>query len=1017
MPLRISLSSGPCAPIPHDSSAHGVVLERAAHSPQAVAIRTPGGSTTYQELVAKAQAVHGMLRQRGIGPGSYVPILATQPGEPFVVASVGVLLAGAAYAAVDPRWPKARLQGVLADLDARVALDLGGHGVVPGLDVLALWSGRCAGVPPPTAVTADAPACVFFTSGSMGGPKGIVIPHRALVRTFIDCGYADFGPDTVMPMLAAPHWDGGALEVFGPLCNGGCVVEAESGLLTPAELRRLVREEGVNTLWLTSSLASLLIDEDLDAFAGIRHLMTGGERVSPGHLARFLAAHPGARLSNGYGPAESTVFVATHDVTQADADRAAPGGIPVGKPVRNTCLAIMGADGKPVDVGQAGELWVAGDGLALGYLNRPEETARRFGTADLPGVGVVRVYRTGDLLRMTSSGVLEFVGRTDRQFKLRGHRMEPEEVEHAVRVIDDVAEAFLLPVAGPDGIVSGTACAYTTESGQPLPEHYLRDRAAASLAAYLRPDRFLHLSAVPLSPNGKADLGALGRMAAAATASRSGQAAWDGSSALREVQTILGQPGLTEDDDLLAHGADSLQVLRIAARLSRLLSARLSAEDVYRQGTAAALVRLADQRPAPADPAPPADATELSSGERRFWIAERLAPGAPGHVAISRVDVRGPLDPARLDRALAAVAAAHPGLRTVFPAVRGRPHRQVMPVPALPPVICQRAARHDSPAELQTLTTQLAAAVHDLDRGPLVAVGLLSAGPDRHTLVIAFHHIVFDAHSERVLLGDLAVAWADGVPESAPAAPSGPPPDARRYTDFWRSELVGLEPLALPGTNPASQSELWAAPMSAHPVTLPAGTWARLRAAAADQRCPPLAILLAAWWRTLADWTGQLDFAIGIMVENRPATHERTIGYLANGLPLRLSGTLDTPGTELVASIRERLLAALAHAALPTDQIATLAPRPPDGRAPLYQNMMVLQQVSPPGRLGDAELSPRPAPLLGPQAELVCELWADGDDLDGHLQAPRDLFAPDALESLYGLLDSEFSALLGKDLA
>ncbi|HTZ27275.1 MAG TPA: amino acid adenylation domain-containing protein [Streptosporangiaceae bacterium] len=1014
MLLRTSSCSGPCAPIPHDSSCHGVVLERAAQSPQATAIRARGGSTTYQELVAKAQAVHDMLRQRGIGPGSYVPILTTQPGEPFVVASIGVLLAGAAYAAADPRWPKARLQGTFADLNARVALDLAGHGIVAGLDVLSLPSGRCAVAQPPAAVTADAPACVFFTSGSMGGPKGIVIPHRALVRTFVDCGYADFGPDTVMPMLAAPHWDGGALEVFGPLCNGGCVVEAESGLLTPAELRRLVREEGVNTLWLTSSLASLLIDEGLDAFAGIRHLMTGGERVSPRHLARFLAAYPGARLSNGYGPAESTVFVATHDVTQADVDRAAPGGIPVGTSVRNTRLAIMDADGKPVGVGQVGELWVAGDGLALGYLNRPEETARCFGTADLPGVGVVRVYRTGDLLRMMASGVLEFVGRADRQFKLRGHRIEPEEVERTVRAADEVADAFLLPVAGPDGAVSGTVCAYTTESGRPLPERYLRDRTGALLAAYLRPDRFLHLSAVPLGPNGKADLHALGRMAAAATAKQPGQTAREGSPALGEAQTILGQPGLTENDDLVAHGADSLQILRIAARFARLLSARLSAADVYRQGTVAGLVRLAAERPAPADPAPSADAAALSPGERRFWIAERLAPGAPGHVAISRVDVRGPLDPARLDRALAAVAAAHPGLRTVFPAVRGRPHRQVMPVPALPPVICRRAARHDSPAELHALTAQLAAAVHDLDRGPLVAGGLLSAGPDRHTLVTAFHHIVFDAHSERVLLGDLAVAWADGVPEPAPAAPTGPPPDADRLAEFWRSELAGLEPLALPGANWASQSELWAAPMSAYPVTLPTGTWARLRAAAAGQRCPALAIILAAWWRALARWTGKLDFAIGIMVQDRQATHEHTIGFLANGLPLRPRGTLDASGSELVASIRESLLAALAHAALPTDQIATLAPRPPDGRSPLYQNMMLLQQVSPPVRLGDAELSPRPAPPLGPQAELVCELWANGDDLDGHLQAPQGLFAPDALAFLHDLLDTEFSALLGK---
>jgi amino acid adenylation domain-containing protein len=998
------------------SSVHGLVLERAARSPRAIAIRTPGGSTSYQQLAAKAQAVRGMLGQHGIGPGSYVPILTTRPGGPFAVAAFGVLLAGAAYAAVDPRWPETRLRAVLADLGARVALDVTGHGRVPGLDVLALPPGGGTAVPPPPAVPAEAPACVFFTSGSTGGPKGIVTPHRALVRTVVDSGITDLGPDTVMAMLAAPHWDMGTFEVFGPLCNGGCVVEAKADLPTPAELRRLVRKEGVNTLWLTSSLASLLIDEDLDAFAGIRHLLTGGERVSPRHLARFLAAHPGTRLTNGYGPAEATCLVTTHDVTQADTDHAAPGGIPVGRPLRNTWLVIMNADGKPATAGQVGELWVAGDCLALGYLNRPEETARRFGTADLPGIGVARVYRTGDLLRMTESGVLEYVGRADRQFKLRGHRIEPEEVEHAVRAVTDVAEAFLLPLAGSDGVASGTVCVYTTESGKPVPEQDLTGRIAASLAAYLHPGRFLHLSAIPLSENGKADLHALGQMAAATTASQPGQPFRKGSAALREVQAVLGQRGLSEDDDLLAHGANSLQVLRIATRLSRLLSAGLSAGDVYRQGTVAGLVRLAAERPAPADPAPSVGAAELSAGERQFWIAERLAPGAPGHVAISLVDVRGPLDPARLDQALAAVAAAHPGLRSTFPTAQGRPRRRVRPAPMLTPVICRRAARHDSPAELDTLITHLAAAVHDLERGPLVAAGLLSAGPNRHTLVTAFHHIIFDAHSERVLLGDLAAAWSGGIPEPAPAPSAEPPPDTGCHADFWRVELAGLRPLALPGASGMAQRELWTTPVTAHPVTPPAGTWAGLRAAAAGQRCPPLAILLAAWWRTLAGWTGQQGFATGIVVADRPATHERTVGNLANVLPLRMSGVPGTPGAELVASIRESLLTALAHAALPTSVIATLAPRPPGGRTPLYQNALVLQQVSPPVRLGAARLRPRPAPPIGSQAELACELWADGDELGGHLQAPRGLLTKDAMTLLCGRLDAELSALLTKEL-
>ncbi|MGW0033620.1 amino acid adenylation domain-containing protein [Streptomyces sp. NPDC003314] len=1025
--MNRSLSHGPGAPVPDDATAHRALLDVAARTPDAPALRTGGGTVTYRRLVASAGAVRAELLRHGVRPGDRVPVLA-RPGGAFAVAALGVLLAGAAYAAVDPEWPAERLAGVLDDLDARLVLDAAGTGrpdAVPGkLPVVPLPTGEedpageenPAGEAAPLGaaadVGADALACVFFTSGSTGRPKGVAVPHRALVRTFLHGGYGELGPDTVMPMVAAPYWDGGALEVFAPLLNGGCAVEVPRGPLDPAALRRLVRERGVNTLWLTSSLLNLIVDEDPGAFTGLRHVMTGGERLSPAHVARFLAAHPAVRLTNGYGPVESMVFVSTHPVTPADLDE--PDGIPVGTAIRDTLLAVVDADGAPVPYGETGELLVGGGGLALGYLNRPEEDARRFTVLDVPGRGPVRVYRTGDLVRMTPGGRLSYVGRADRQFKIRGFRVEPGEVERVLGRTAGVKECFLVPRRDAGGTVTGTVCAYTTEPGHAVAPEELARAARGLLAGYLRPDRFVRLDALPLGPTGKADLRAVEALVRPLPTTAPA-AVTDGSPALRAVRGILDAPALTEDEDLLALGAHSLQVLRVAARLSGLLDVELSAPDVYRHATVRALEELAAHRPrrtagerTAGEQGGPGDG--LSPGERRFWIAERLAPGAPGHVATSRVEVTGPIDPDLLEAALAAVAAAHPALRTTFPPDRGRPRRAVSPAPAPVPLV--RASATGTTEE--ALTAELASAVHDLAHGPLLAAGLLSRSADRHTLLIAVHHAVYDAHSEQVLLTDLATAWSGTAPAPAPA-----PPATGRATaterDFWRTELAGLEPLALPVPAPAMRT-LWTTPVTGRAIPLPAGTAPRLHAAAARHRTPALTLLLAAWWRALSTWTGQLDLTVGTVVADRAPAHERTVGYLANGIPVRVAGQPGTGGADLVDLVGARLLRALAHAALPTDEIAALAPRPTGGRMPLYQTVLALQRVNAPVRLGETVLRPRPAPPLGPQAELVCELWEDGEELTGALHAPEGLLPPAVHALLTDLFASELDLLLTKDL-
>ncbi|WP_329205924.1 amino acid adenylation domain-containing protein [Streptomyces sp. NBC_00683] len=1029
--MSLSLSAGSPVGVPDGATAHGGVLEWAVRTPEAPAFRANGRTVTYRRLVDRAQAVRTTLLSRGMQPGTVVPVLAARSGELFTVAALGVLMAGGAYAAVDPAWPVARLTGVLDDLGSALLLDATGNGLPPALaevtEVLALPGATDAApapspAPPAVEVTADAAACVFFTSGSTGRPKGVVVPHRAFLRTFVDGGFAEFGPDTVMPLLAAPYWDAGALEVFGPLLNGGCCVEVDEALLTPDALRRLVRSERITTLWLTSSLLNLITDEDPGAFAGIRHLLTGGERVSAAHLGRLLAEHPRLRLSNGYGPVESMVFVSTHDVSAADL--ADPAGVPVGSAIRGTVLAVVDQDSALVPFGSEGELLVGGEGLALGYLNRPEEDARRFTRLDLPSGEHLRVYRTGDRVRMDDSGRLSYLGREDRQFKLRGYRVEPGEVERSVALVDGVREAFLVPLRDAAGTVTEAVCAYTAEPGRHLAPKQLRRLSAAALPAHLRPDRFVLLESVPLGATGKADLRGIEALVrpeqgrTGTSASEPGPLA-EASPALGEVRELLGLPSLSPGQDLIAEGVTSLQVIRIAARLSRLLDVELSAGDVYRHGSVAGLELLASRLPSREREMKP-DRTgregDLSAGERRFWLAERLAPGAPGHVAVSRIEVTGTVHPDRLGEALTAVVAAHPALRTSYPLRDGRPRRSVTAQPAPQPLLV-RAAGPDLEADLAAMLRELAASVHDLAHGPLLAAGLLTGAADRHSLLVAVHHSVYDARSEEILLADLATAYA-GEPLAGHRAPKGTADVVRdSHREFWSSRLEGVRPLALPGGRYPTMRGLWTSPPApAVPLALPERAAHLLRAAAATNRSPALVPLLTAWWRALADWTGQHDVTVGTIVAGREPAEERTVGYFANGLPVRLPGVPGSFGGEPLATVREQLLDALAHAALPTDEIASLAPRPGDGRMPLYQNLLVLQRVTPPVRSGGVTFTPRPAPPLGPQAELCCELWEEGDELSGALHTPAGLIEPSELARLSHLFTTELTNLLEKDL-
>ncbi|MGW5652952.1 amino acid adenylation domain-containing protein [Streptomyces humi] len=492
---------------------HEAFARQAARRPEATAVVCGERSLGYGELDALAAGWADALAALGAGPGTVVPVLLPRSPE-LVAALLAVLRCGAAYAALDPKWPARRLADVIASLAPPVIV---GRARPDGADA-PLWSPPAPGVPLPRSGPAatvlspadgSSPAMVFFTSGTSGSPKGVLSPHRATTRLFPEgeAGFAAFGAGHAMAQAAPASWDAFGLEVWSMLTTGGTTVIAEGDHLMPHRLRALIRRHHVDTVWLTASLFNLFVDEDSGCFTGLGQVITGGERLSVPHVRAFLAEHRDIVLLNGYGPVESCVFATTHRVGPADC--ATPTGIPVGRPVPGTDVLVMDGDER-VPRGTTGEICLAGDGLAHGYLGDRAATAAAFVELTVDGVRT-RLYRTGDLGFEDDAGVLHYRGRKDLQVKVAGHRVEPGEIEAHVREVPGVRDCVAVPVPGPDGSYSGVHLFYTAAPGHepPLEPRALRAALSRALPAYLVPRRVHRRDSLPYTKQGKPDRSAL----------------------------------------------------------------------------------------------------------------------------------------------------------------------------------------------------------------------------------------------------------------------------------------------------------------------------------------------------------------------------------------------------------------------------------------------------------------------------------------------------------------------------
>lgn len=926
---------------------HGLFERQVDRTPTAPALVTERQRLTYGELDERAEGLAATLRERGIGPGMRVALLAERSVE-LVVGLLGVLKAGAAYVPLDPSHPAERLALILGQ--SRPALLLtqpGTEKLLPGYTAQRLVLGEEEPVPSEHAaqpLSSEHAAYIIFTSGSSGQPKGVVVSHRAAVHSTVD-RLEYYRPLTGSMMVTSPAFDASVGVIFGTLCAGGkLVLPAKGNEQDPALLARLLEQEQLSH-WLGSPmlLRSVLETARPGQLDALRGMIVGGEVCPPGLVALGARMAPNAVLYNEYGPTEATVWCSVYRVPPGFSD----GSVPIGRALPSRRLAVLDARLHPVPQGEEGELFVGGEALALGYLDSPELTAERF-IPDPFGPPGARLYRTGDRVRERADGNLEFLGRVDEQVKIRGYRVEPGEVEAVLAGHEAVREAVVTVQKGPDGAPRLVGYVVLRKE-QTFTVSDLRDWLGRTLPRHLQPSALMELNALPLGPTGKIDRKQLPPpprerptlstpfVAPVTPAERNLARIWE---------RVLGVEGIGAEDDFFELGGDSIAVLRVQSS-AREAGLSVPAHLLFAHPVLSELARHIEapeaapsERPVTDLPSLPAEViASLPVSPEQLEAVYPLTPMQQGllfhtmedpergaYALLVRFELRGHIDEAALRQAWERVVQRHPVLRTSIHSdddLIQVVHREVPPTPwrhedltGLPAHEQQRILERLSPYEEPI----------DVSEVPSCRIHTHRLGPERLSVAITLHHLFLDGWAFPRVLGDWLALYQGHLSGQEPVL-SDPPSfesfvrwlqarDRAETERFWRERLKGLKPRH-PGPAPLGDE-------SSHgleQVCLNEEETQALQQLASRLSVTLSTVVQGAWALWLAASRDELDVVFGVVVSGRMGGlegMEEIVGPLFNTLPVRwtLSPSESMASTLQRAQAAQRELHRFEHSSL-----------------------------------------------------------------------------------------------------
>ncbi|MFL8988772.1 non-ribosomal peptide synthetase [Pseudomonas sp. QLc11A] len=947
--------------------------EQARRTPQRTALLWDGGQLDFAGLHTQANRLAHYLRDKGVGPDVCVAI-ACERSPQLLIGLLAIIKAGGAYVPLDPDYPAERLSYMLSDSGVELLLTQtclldrlpASQGVsVIAMDTLHLdsWPSQAPGLH----LQGDNLAYVIYTSGSTGQPKGVGNTHAALAERLQWMQQTYQLNETDVLMQKAPiSFDVSVWECFWPLITGSRLLLAGPGEhRDPHRIAQLVQAYGVTTLHFVPPLLSLFIDEPLSAqCTSLRRVFSGGEALPAELRNRVLAQLPAVQLHNRYGPTETAINVTHWQCSSADGERS-----PIGRPLGNVICRVLDSELNPVPAGVPGELCISGSGLARGYLGRPGLTAERF-VVDPLGEHGARLYRTGDRARWAGDGVIEYLGRLDQQVKLRGFRVEPQEIEARLLAQEGVAQAVVLVRETAAG---GQLVGYftTTDTSESIDAQTTRLKAAltAQLPEYMVPAQLMRLDQMPLGPSGKLDRRALP------------EPQWQVREHVEPVteleqqiagiwREVLGLTPVGLRDDFFALGGHSLLATQIISRTRQACDVELPLRTLFEHselGAFAEQVRLiqasgSTNKQPPIETVDRRQAVPLSYSQQRMWFLWQMEPDSPAYNVGGMARLRGVLDVARFEAALQALIMRHETLRTTFPSVDGVARQQVHMETGV------RMAWKDFSAldaegrewQVQQLADDEAHQPFDLETGPLLRACLVKTAEQEHYFVLTLHHIVTEGWAMDIFARELSALYEAFVDDrESPLAPlpvqyldysvwqrqwleSG---ERQRQLDYWTTQLGHEHPLLeLPADRPrppvqSHQGELYRFDLSDELA-------ARVRAFNAQHGLTLFMTMTATLATLLYRYSGQTDLRIGAPVANRIRPEsEGLIGAFLNTQVLRcqLDGQMSVG--ELFEQVRHTVIEGQSHQDLPFDHLVE-ALQPPRSAAynPLFQVMCNVQR-------------------------------------------------------------------------